>query len=96
MLSDDEDEVEQPVDPAKLDRKRLNEEITELDRLIAWAQSIGTDTKTTALLQALEVGFTAMKEMPNGGGPRKALIFTESKRTQEYLKRYLEQNGHGC
>jgi SNF2-related domain/Helicase conserved C-terminal domain len=94
ILSDDDDESDEPIDPAKIDRKRLNEEIVELDRLIGWANSIGTDTKTTALLQALEVGFTAMEKMPNGGGPRKALIFTESKRTQEYLKRYLEQNGH--
>jgi hypothetical protein len=94
ILSDDDDESDEPLDPAKIDRKRLNEEIVELDRLIGWANSIGTDTKTTALLQALEVGFKAMEKMPDGGGPRKALIFTESKRTQEYLKRYLEQNGH--
>lgn len=94
ILSDDEEEPNEPIDPSKIDRKRLNDEITELDRLIVWAQSIGTDTKTTALLQALEVGFTSMEKMPNGGGPRKALIFTESKRTQEYLKRYLEKNGH--
>ena len=83
-----------PLDPALLDRKRLNKEIAELDRLHNWAQAIGTDTKTTALLTALEVGFGAMAAMPNGGAPRKALIFTESRRTQEYLKRYLEQNGH--
>ncbi|PIT81795.1 SNF2-related protein [Limnohabitans sp. 15K] len=78
-------------DPGQLDRKRLNDEIGELDRLHTWAQSIGTDTKTTALLQALDVGFKAMAQT---GAQRKALIFTESKRTQEYLKRYLEQNGH--
>jgi hypothetical protein len=34
ILSDDEDEREEPIDLAKLDRKRLNEEIAELDRLI--------------------------------------------------------------
>lgn len=84
-----------PTDPAQLDRQRLNAEIAELDRLHAWAQGIGTDTKTTALLQALDVGFKAMADMQTGGAAqRKALIFTESRRTQEYLKRFLEHNGH--
>jgi hypothetical protein len=74
-----------------LDRKRLNAEIAELDQLIHWAQGIGTDTKSQALLKALGVGFAAMAKT---GAARKALIFTESRRTQEYLKRFLEQNGH--
>jgi hypothetical protein len=91
ILNEGEEEKAEPIDPAKLDRKRLNDEIDELDRLIAWAQGIGTDTKTTALLQALEVGFKAMAQT---NANRKALIFTESKRTQEYLKRFLEKNGH--
>jgi len=91
ILNEGEAEDEKPVDPALLDRKRLNDEIAELDRLMGWAQGIGTDTKTQALLQALHVGFKAMADT---GAKRKALIFTESKRTQEYLKRYLEQNGH--
>lgn len=91
ILNEGEEEQAEPIDLAKLDRKRLNDEIDELDRLIAWAQGIGTDTKTTALLQALDVGFNAMAKT---NANRKALIFTESKRTQEYLKRFLEKNGH--
>ena len=91
ILSDNEREEVRSTDPSAVDRKLLNEEIAELDRLIGWAQGIGTDTKTQALLQALQVGFNAMA---NTGAKRKALIFTESRRTQEYLKRFLEQNGH--
>lgn len=91
ILNETESEQADTTDPAKLDRKRLNEEIAELERLIGWAKGIGTDTKTQALLQALQVGFKAMAET---GAKRKALIFTESRRTQEYLKRYLEQNGY--
>jgi SNF2-related domain/Helicase conserved C-terminal domain len=91
ILNEGEEAEAEPVDPGKIDRKRLNDEIAELDRLIGWAEGIGTDTKTQALLQALQVGFKAMADT---GAKRKALIFTESKRTQEYLKRYLEQNGH--
>jgi hypothetical protein len=97
ILNADENngELYEAVNPEALDRKRLNDEITELERLIAWAQGIGTDTKTTALLQALQVGFAAMINMQTGGAAqRKALIFTESRRTQDYLKHFLEQNGH--
>jgi hypothetical protein len=90
LNEDDEDEFGD-ADLDQLDRKRLNEEIAELDRLQAWAHGIGTDTKTRALLQALEVGFKAMADT---GANRKALIFTESKRTQLYLKTFLENNGH--
>ena len=86
----DEDDV-QDTDLDQIDRKLLNDEILELDRLQTWADGIGTDTKTRALLQALEVGFKAMAETDAN---RKALIFTESKRTQEYLKTFLENNGH--
>lgn len=89
------DETDQsPIDTANLDRKKLIEEIADLEQLITWASGIGTDTKTTALLQALNVGFKAMTEMSNGGAARKALVFTESRRTQQYLKNYLELNGH--
>ena len=87
--TDDEESPSAP--PGLIDRKRLNSEIEELGRLHDWAQTIGTDTKTTALLQALDIGFKAMAET---GAQRKALVFTESRRTQDYLKRYLEQNGH--
>jgi hypothetical protein len=33
--------------------------------------------------------------MEKMGAPRKALIFTESRRTQDYLKSFLEANGYG-
>ncbi len=76
---------------AVIDRKKLREEIDELQRLAAWARSVGTDTKTRTLLQALDIGF---EQMATIGARRKALIFTESRRTQEYLKTFLESNGY--
>lgn len=39
----------------------------------------------------MEVGFTEITKM---GANRKALVFTESRRTQEYLKNFLEANGY--
>jgi ERCC4-related helicase len=80
-----------PEATPSLDRKLLNSEIAELDRLANWANSIGTDTKTKTLLNALEIGF---QQMANTGAQRKALIFTESRRTQNYLKNFLEANGY--
>jgi superfamily II DNA or RNA helicase len=73
-------------------RQDLDSEINELTLYSQWARSIGIDTKSRSLLKALEVGLAEMTKM---GANRKALIFTESRRTQEYLKNFLEANGYG-
>lgn len=73
-----------------IDREKLDAEIAELGRYIQWARSISVDTKTRTLRAALDIGFTEMEKM---AAPRKALIFTESRRTQDYLKSFLEANG---
>lgn len=70
----------------------LNGEIEELGRFAVWARSIGIDTKSRSLLKALELGFA---EMAKTGAKRKAILFTESRRTQDYLKNFLESNGYG-
>lgn len=74
----------------KTEHLQLKTEIQELTAFIDAAQSLQTDTKAQALLQALNLGFGKMAEL---GAPRKAIIFTESKRTQEYLHRFLSANG---
>ncbi|MFZ4525800.1 MAG: SNF2-related protein [Chlorobium sp.] len=79
-------------EPVTIDRQKLREEIEILKRLATWARSIGTDTKTKTLLSALDIGFDQMKST---GASRKALIFTESRRTQEYLKCFLDSHGYG-
>jgi ERCC4-related helicase len=73
-----------------IDQDLLADEIAELELYIQLAQAIKTDTKATALLTALTLGFGTMAEM---GAPKKAIIFTESRRTQEYLATYLTANG---
>lgn len=74
-----------------IDLQKLEAEIMELEDYICQARSIGIDTKTRALLKALEIGFEKMEEM---GGAKKAVIFTESRRTQNWLKEFLEGNGY--
>lgn len=74
-----------------IDHRKLHEEIALLQRLATWARAIGIDTRTRALLKALEIGF---EQMATTRAERKALIFTESRRTQEYLKAFLESHGY--
>ena len=66
-------------------------EIADLREIYDLANSIKDNNKGECLLKALEVGFKKMTEL---GANRKALIFTESRRTQEYLFELLEANGY--
>ena len=91
ILGDEEEETTSLSD-AKPHRTTLEAEIDELTRYAQWALSIGVDTKSRSLLKALEVGFVEITKM---GAKRKVLIFTESRRTQEYLRNFLEANGYG-
>jgi hypothetical protein len=91
ILNDDpapESDIERP---AVIDRQKLKEEIEVLRHLAAHARGIPVDTKTETLLKALDIGFAQMAET---GAARKALIFTESRRTQDYLKGFLETHGY--
>ena len=93
ILAADDEEATAAADTkaATIDWPKLRDEIRILDWLASWARRIGTDTKTQTLLKALEIGFEQMQTM---GAQRKALIFTESRRTQEYVKTFLEGNGY--
>lgn len=77
-----------------IDQKLLAEEIAELKFIIEMAESHlsneGDDAKAWALLEALKQGFAKMAEMD---APQKAIIFTESKRTQSYLIDFLSREG---
>ncbi|MCX7258537.1 MAG: SNF2-related protein [Polaromonas sp.] len=72
-------------------RKAIQSEIAEITAFIDAATTLTTDTKAQSLLRALELGFANMAQM---SAPRKAIVFTESKRTQEYLHRFLSANGY--
>jgi len=91
LLDDIEEEEATSETESTIDRARLEEEIRDLDRFASWARSIGVDTKTKSLLKALDIGFKQLKTMK---AKPKAVIFTESRRTQQYLKEFLENNGY--
>ncbi len=66
-------------------------ELEELQQFLKLSASISTNAKGDALLVALEKGFEKLQEL---GALRKAVIFTESRRTQEYLLELLNANGY--
>ncbi len=87
----EEEQEEQDAKPNEIDHAKLDAEIEEIDKLITWARSIGINTKIKALLKALNVGFERMAQMK---ASKKAVIFTESRQTQQQLKDFLEANGY--
>ena len=68
------------------DRAAIEQEIADLDAFAALATSIEHNAKGKALLKALAIAFAKALEF---GGAEKAIIFTESRRTQSYLLRLL-------
>jgi len=90
-----EEEDPPPVKPMTkqqaIDIAKLNYEIEQIDGFIELARSIKVETKAKALLTAINTGFGRMEDL---GAARKSLIFTESSRTQRYLKEFLEANGY--
>ena len=73
----------------------LRQEMAQLREFHALAKSIIRNSKGEVLLTALRRGFAAAAEARQQQGAatlqQKAVIFTESRRTQEYLFRILEQ-----
>ncbi len=79
---------EQPVEEllSEADRAALEAEIADLDSFAQLATSIDHNAKGKALLKALGVAFPKVREL---GAAEKAIIFTESRKTQNYLLRLL-------
>lgn len=69
----------------------LAAEVGQLKQFRALAEHIAQDAKADALLRVLGKAFDFAERL---GGKRKAVIFTESVRTQAKLKQILEDNGH--
>ena len=77
--------------PSPVQGRLLAAELADIDSLIARAEKISSDSKSRALLKALDAAFARMASL---GAARKALIFTESRKTQAFLAGYLEANGY--
>nr|WP_315221122.1 SNF2-related protein [uncultured Duganella sp.] len=74
------------------ERDALAQEIAELRHFKTLATNIRDNAKGNALLTALDRAFSELERL---GAPKKAIIFTESKRTQDYLLSLLEDTSYG-
>lgn len=84
---------EEPV-ISQEERESILAEIEELKAYKTLAENIRHNSKGEALLKALNIGFTKLAEL---GANEKAIIFTESRKTQNYLMALLgnSQHNHG-
>jgi superfamily II DNA/RNA helicase len=87
----DDDEEQILIEEEDIDIPRLKKEIETIDGFIEKAKAIKHESKAQALLTALENAFFILQEK---GASRKALIFTESIKTQNFLRDFLESNGY--
>ena len=101
-LEDEWAEDDEDTGPAREEKKLTSEQLVELRQeqamlreFHALARSIVKNSKGEVLLTALRRGFAAAAKAQKDQGAatlqQKALIFTESRRTQEYLYRILEE-----
>lgn len=96
MFDDDYEEEEEVLQEELFDREKVNEfiqkEIDEVDGIISLAENIRQNAKLNALKKALTISFQKQSEQ---GIHNKAVIFTESLRTQAYLFDELSACGYG-
>jgi len=86
---DDENKQEEEIET--LTQEQIDEiraEIKDLESFRDLAESITYNAKGNELMKALKMGFEQAKKF---GATEKALIFTESRRTQDYLFNLLSQ-----
>jgi len=98
LTSEEAEELEESVPvqselpdvPSLTDQIRA--EVAELREYARLARSITVNQKAVQLLHALNLGFAKLAEI---GAPQKAIIFTDSTKTQEYIARSLREAGRG-
>ena len=91
---DDEEDEEEPVEEEILsphDIECIKKEIADLEKFRDLAFKIKRNSKAEQLFEGLNQGFAQLEEL---GAPKKALIFTESRRTQDFLFELLEKRGY--
>ncbi len=83
---------EEPKEALTLaDKAAIQQEINELELFRDLAVNITENAKGSALLSALAQGFKKAAEL---GSAQKAIVFTESRKTQNYIIDLLSANGY--
>lgn len=73
-------------------REAMLAEVAELRQYAQFASEITVNQKAVKLSEAIDLGFERLREL---GAPEKAIIFTDSTKTQEYIARTLTEAGKG-
>lgn len=94
---EDEDDDGVPKERVVLSPSEVKQAQQELEKLKEYAQlagSVSRNSKGKVLLEALNAGFASAAKAQEGQATihKKAIIFTESKRTQSYILTELEQS----
>ena len=90
-FDDEEDEPDEEEMLSPEDIERVKAEIKDLEKFRELAFKIKRNSKAEQLFEGLNQGFAQLEEL---GAPKKALIFTESRRTQDFLFDLLEKRGY--
>lgn len=72
-------------------KQAIQAELKIIKEILSIARSIKTNAKIDALKEALEFAFAHQQDE---GIPQKAVVFTESKRTQKYMANALRKSGY--
>ena len=89
----DESGFEETEDEDAITEKAyIQAELDEVKAIIDVARRIKTNSKIIALKKALEISFSYQRD---NGIAQKAVVFTESKRTQKYIAAELRKSGYG-
>lgn len=88
---EDEADIIVEIDYTSEDIEAINTEIEDLKKFRDLAQKIRINSKAERLIVALEKAFVEIEKL---GANQKALIFTESRRTQEFIYNLLEARGY--
>lgn len=89
---DDQPARQELEDSSQDDIALMRAEVLELREYAALARSITVNEKAVQLNHALDLGFERLREL---GAPEKAIIFTDSTVTQDYIARSLAEAGRG-
>ncbi len=88
---EDDDETTSSIYYSPEDLILIEKELNDLKKFRLLAEKIKKNSKAEHLFTALDKGFN---ELNNLGANKKALIFTESRRTQDFLYSILEERGY--
>lgn len=93
-IDEEDDENEDKIEQKEItldDKIAIEAEIVQLESFLTLSNSIQHNEKGEKLIVALERGFEKLNEL---GAKKKALIFTESTRTQKYLLERLSKENY--